>query len=144
MEEIAQVVRVIDGGGAEVEIRRHTMCHECGGCGHGKSENTRFEVDNPIQAQEGEIVILEMATKNLLGAVLLIYLLPLIDLIIGYLIGDWLNTTYHFFKGEGFAIICGLLFLALTFVFIRQYDKRAGTRSGFKPRITRVVDQEYQ
>lgn len=143
MEEIAQVVRVIEGGGAEVEIRRHTVCNECGGCGHGHSANTRFEVDNPIEAREGETVILEMATKNLLMAVLLIYLLPLVDLIIGYLLGDWVNTTYHLFKGELFSIFCGLLFLALTFVFVRQYDKRAGLHSGFKPRITRVIDRDY-
>ena len=140
MEEIARVVRVIDKNSAEVEIRRHSACSECGGCGHGKSENARFQVLNPIKAQEGEIVLLEMATSNLMTAVMIIYLLPLIDLIAGYVVGTWLNTTFHFMKGEGFAIICGLIFFALTFVFVKYYDKRAGFKSGFKPRITKVIE----
>ncbi|AZR72232.1 hypothetical protein BBF96_01755 [Anoxybacter fermentans] len=138
MEEYAQVTRILEGGTAEVEIRRHSACGKCGKCGH--INNARFEVSNPINAKVGDIVVLEMETRHLITAVLIIYLLPLVNLIIGYALGNWFNTTLNIWKGEGFAIFCGLIFMALTFGFVRIYDRRMGVKSGFKPRIKRVIN----
>lgn len=140
MEEMAQVIRVINTEMAEVELRKHSACGHCGGCSRGQDEEpTRFEVSNPIGAEVGEMVMVEMETGSLVKAVIVIYLLPLVNLILGYIVGNWLNTSYHFTKGEGFAAIVGLVFFVLTFVFVRYYDRRAGLNSSFRPRITRVM-----
>lgn len=138
MEEMARVVRILNQNMAEVELRRHSACSECGRCGHGKDgQPARFEVNNPVQARVGDTVLLEMETGSLMKAVLLIYILPLVNLVIGFVLGNWLNDRFRILPGEAFPALLGLSLLALTFLFVRAYDKRAGSR--FHPAIKRVI-----
>lgn len=139
MEEMAQVIRLLDGNHCEVMLRRHSACGHCGQCSHGSGEPSIFEVANTLNAEVGDMVLLEMETGNLLKAVLVIYLLPLVNLILGYFLGYWLNSILQITKGEGFAVASGLIVMALTFLFVRFYDKRAGGQSEFKPRMTQIL-----
>lgn len=141
MEERAQIIRLLPKNMAEVELRGHSACTACGNCAFGQKKQIRYEVQNPINAQIGDLVTLEMETKSLLSAVLIIYLLPLINLLIGYGLGSWINSRLEIWPGEGLAIISGLLFLALTFVLVRILDQRLAKKSNFRPQIKSIVDQ---
>ncbi|MCK4258606.1 MAG: SoxR reducing system RseC family protein [Halanaerobiales bacterium] len=137
MEETGQVIRIVDEKMAEIELCRHSACGKCGQCSHG--ENTRFEVHNPIQAQVGDVVVLKMETRHLLTAVMMVYMLPLVTLIVGYGLGSWFNSLLKIWQGEGFAIITGLIFMGLTFVGVKFYDRKLGLKSGFHPEIIKVI-----
>lgn len=143
MQEYAEVVKVIDEHTVEVQVRRHTMCDKCGKCGggggsHGRMVNdTRFEVANHVNARVGDRVLLEMEDKHFVGTVMLVYLVPLINVIIGYILGDWVNKSLHIWEGEGFAILSGLTLMALTFLFVRYIDRIKGDI--VQPKIKRVV-----
>lgn len=137
MEEMARVVKVLNNGMAEVELKRHSACSSCGGCKQIKE--SRFEVVNPIDAREGDMVLLAMSTRNLITAVLIVYLLPLINLLIGFGLGSWINSYFKIGTGEGVAIVCGLILMGVTFFFVRFYDRQMGLKSGFKPQITRIL-----
>lgn len=139
MEEMAQVVRLLDGNQCEVMLRRHSACGHCGQCSHGSGEPSTFEVANTLDAGIGDMVLLEMQTGNVLKAVVVIYLLPLVNLVLGYFLGYWLNSVLQITKGESFAVASGLIVMALTFLFVRSYDRRAGGQSGFKPRMTQIL-----
>lgn len=142
MEEMAQVVRVLKQNMAEVELRRHSACSDCGQCSHGKeSQPTRFEVSNPVHAEVGDMVLLEMETGSLMKAVALIYILPLVNLVIGFVLGKWANDLWQILPGEALPALLGVGLMALTFVFVRFYDKRMGLNSSFHPRIKRVVSE---
>ncbi len=139
MEERAQVIRLVNKDIAEVELRGHSACSACGKCSHGAGKDIRYDVINPINARVGDMVVLEMETKKLLSAVFVIYLLPLLTLILGFGIGSWINSILKVTSGEGFAVVVGLVFMALTFVFVRLFDRRAGQNSGFRPKIKRII-----
>lgn len=141
MEERAQIIRLLTKNMAEVELRGHSACSACGKCAYGQKKNIRYEVSNPINAQVGDLVILEMETKSLLSAVLAIYLLPLVNLLIGYGLGSWINSRFHIWSGEGLAIISGFLFMGLTFALIRIFDRRLAEKSSFRPQIKSIVGE---
>ena len=140
MEERAQIIRLLPKNMAEVELRGHSACTACGKCAFGQKKQIRYEVKNPINAQVGDLVTLEMETKSLLSAVLIIYLLPLINLLIGYGLGSWINSRFKIWPGEGLAILSGFLFMGLTFGLIRILDQRLAKKSNFRPRIKTIVD----
>jgi sigma-E factor negative regulatory protein RseC len=126
----------------EVELRRHSACSHCGQCSHGnESQPARFEVSNPVHAEVGDTVLLEMETGSLMKAVMLIYVLPLANLVIGFIFGNWLNDRWQVLPGETFPALLGVGLLALTFVFVRFYDQRMGLNSRFHPQIKRVISE---
>ncbi len=85
MRQSAEVIDLLDDGRrAEVLIRKHSACGDCGGCEGIKDR--MIIVDNPLRAKVGNKVSLELSEKNILVAALLIYLLPIVGLIIGYLL----------------------------------------------------------
>ena len=72
MTQIATVEKILPGGMAEISVLRKSACghdcEECAGCG----------------AEVGQKVVVESSTKNLLGVMLLVYLLPIVLFLVGY------------------------------------------------------------
>lgn len=87
MEQTVRVVRRLEGGRAQVIHVRESACsgdcHKCSGCGAAK-ETMLLEVDNPIGADVGDLVILSSDTKNILTAAAVVYVLPLVLFFLGY------------------------------------------------------------
>ena len=75
MTQIATVEKILPGGMAEISVPRKSACghdcEECAGCGVSRAE-------------VGQKVVVESSTKNLLGVMLLVYLLPIALFLIGY------------------------------------------------------------
>ena len=96
MRQIATVDRVLPGGEAEVLIVRESACsgdcHHCSGCG-GVQQTLRVKAENSFGAQPGDVVELDGGRDVLLRSAVLVYLLPLVLFLIGYLasmsLGGW-------------------------------------------------------
>ena len=84
------VTKILSGGSAEVAVMRGTACggHCSGGC-EACVYDSRILVQaaNSVHAAPGDHVILETATSGIVGAAMLIYLVPLVFFFAGYAVG---------------------------------------------------------
>ena len=89
MEQIVRVHRLHPDGRAEVFLVRESACsgdcHKCSGCG-AQQQTLQLTAENPIGARPGETVRLHSSTAAVLKAAAVVYLLPLVLFIGGYLL----------------------------------------------------------
>lgn len=90
MQQLVKVITCEADGTAKVMLVRQSACsgdcHQCSGCGAAK-ETVFFTARNPIGARPGELVNVEAETGPVLKAAALLYLLPVVLFIAGYLVG---------------------------------------------------------
>ena len=110
-----QKVRVLtnnpDGSAQVVYVRQSACsgdCHKCSGCG-AVEQAMIFTARNPIGARPGDIVNVESATGPVLKAAAVLYMLPLVLFVAGYLVGmQWklggITGGIGFVLGIGIAI----------------------------------------
>lgn len=88
MTQVATVEKILPGGRAEISVARQSACthacSECVGCGRVAAPPVRAVADNPIGAQAGQKVVVESATRQVLGVILLVYVLPVALFFLGY------------------------------------------------------------
>lgn len=115
--------RLLPDGRAELIVTRESACsgdcHRCSGCG-AVGQTLRLTAKNPIGADRGDIVWIESSSSTVLCAAALVYLLPLLLFLIGYLCSLSL--------GGGLAALIGaggfLLGLIPAFVYNRRLKRR--------------------
>lgn len=132
LEEYAEVVKT-RGDKATVRIRRHAQCKKCTLCSGDKE--LMVEANNPLKAEAGQVVLLQMASSRILGASFLIYIFPLLMILLGYLLGSSLVTT----RTELVGFITGMAFLLLSLLVIRFMDSWLGERWDYKPTIKQII-----
>lgn len=90
MQQLVKVLNCDGDGQAKVVYVRQSACsgdcHKCSGCG-AVQQSMIFTARNPIGARAGDLVIVESATAPVLKAAAVLYLLPLVLFIAGYLFG---------------------------------------------------------
>jgi sigma-E factor negative regulatory protein RseC len=140
IEEIGEVVATT-GDTAKVRITRHSSCDRCGACWMGGKQQIVIEVTNGIGAQKGDAVILEIQSKFLFKAAFLMYLIPLMTLILGFLAGERIGLSLGTTRdtAENIGIFFGFIFLAVSFLFIRWWDRQSQLGLRFRPALVRVV-----
>lgn len=117
MRQTAQVIRSTAPGYAEIKVRRTSACasaHQCGSCDHCSFMENAPEIvvvaENPHHAQAGDQVVVETATSSVIGAAVLLYLVPFLLFFLGYFLGmtlGWAEGSAIALGGGGFAL--GLL-----------------------------------
>ena len=116
MQQRVKVLSCTEDGMAKVACLRQSACsgdcHKCSGCG-AVEQKLLLTVQNPIGARPGDTVTVESATGPVLKAAAVLYMLPLVLFIVGYLVGMQWNLG---------ALIGGLAFV-LSIVLIIAYDR---------------------
>lgn len=117
MEVNVKVCRLLPDGMAEVVRIRESACsgdcHKCSGCGAAK-QTVLFTAHNPIGAQPGDSVVVESDTATVLKGAALLYVLPLVTFLAGYILGENL-------WGRG--ILVSILGFVLGMLPIKLYDR---------------------
>lgn len=141
LEEIGEVVDTIPDQKIKVKLTRHSSCDKCGACGMGAKPEICFLMDNQIGAKEGDRVLLRMQSGNLYKAAFLVYTVPLIMLILGFVIGNNLaqNFKFNVSVSENFGIFSGFIFMAVTYTTIRYWDRRKNFSSNLQPQLVAIV-----
>jgi sigma-E factor negative regulatory protein RseC len=143
IEEQAQVV-ALEGEEAWVETARRSSCGSCEarGCGTGALSQVlgarvqRMRVHNPIQAQPGDSVILGIEEGVLLRGSLMVYILPLLLMLGGGLLGEALAPQWGG-ELEALSLLFGLLGLVGGFFLLRRYQRRVARDPRFTATILR-------
>lgn len=147
MLETRAIIVQVEGRHALVQANQANGCEQCNGkgCGTGKlsrlfcSKPRQFQVDNPIDAGVGDEVVISVAEGAILSGVGLVYLLPLLLLVIGAMLGSaWAGQPE---QGDGYASAGALIGLAAGFIVVKWASLRQ-TRSRFQPYIARPWREE--
>lgn len=130
---------------AVVLCQRNSACDHCpssGSCQIGDdSESMLVEALNPIGAQIGDRVKVVTSTKHFLQSSFILYILPIIGLLIGALIGQGIGEMTDIgIDPSLLSAILGVAFLAGTFLSIK-IGTRALKRELFMPRIVEIQAQ---
>lgn len=98
------VTKLLDRGRAQVSVERGTACGgHCDGCETCVyAARLLVDAENAVHAVPGDRVILESGTRTILGAALLVYMLPLALFFIGYGVGAACGL------GQGLCILLSL------------------------------------
>ena len=107
MEQLVRVREAYEDGTALVVHVRESACsgdcHKCSGCGAAK-ETILLKGKNPIGAKRGDLVTLESASGPVLAAAAMLYMVPLVLFITGYLLGEHLWSRGPLMGLLGFAL----------------------------------------
>ena len=109
MEQKVIIRQVFSDGTAEVVHIRESACsgdcHKCSGCGAAK-ETITLTARNPIGARPGEVVIVKSDSAPVLRGAMVLYILPLVLFILGYLAaGSGWGGCLGFVLGFGAVVI---------------------------------------
>ena len=120
MTQNAVVTRILSRHTAEVEVERGTACGgNCGACDACVFQNViRATAINKVSALPGQQVVIESKTSAVLGAAMLLYIVPFVLLFIGYAVGAALHLA------EGGCILFSALFFALGVAVNVLYQRR--------------------
>lgn len=134
MTQIATVENLLAGGYATISVPRKSACghdcEECAGCGVTGAA-VRARAANPIGAQPGQKVVVQSDTQKMLGIVAMVYLIPVVLFLLGYL-GTMLlvsPSAAGIAGGVGFAAGIGIAVL---------YDRRLRRQGGLRFTIVRL------
>jgi sigma-E factor negative regulatory protein RseC len=144
MIEERAVVAEVGPGYVWLDIQRQSACGAChasAGCGtaalakvwSGRSTRVRAMSELPLQA--GDVVIVGLADGVLLRGALLAYLLPLVLLLAGALLGESAFAG----AGEEPVILLGVLGLGLGFLAVRTLSRRLRHDPRYQPVVLHRV-----
>lgn len=132
MIQTAIVKRILSSGVAEISLMRQLecglSCKSCEGCPQKPKDELLALADNAAGAGLGDVVEVESNSGNAIGIAALVYLVPCVFLVLGYLLGALLDF------GEGLCVLMAFLGLFVGFVPALLLN-RAILRAG-KPEFT--------
>ena len=150
MIEEEGVVVELKGEYAEVESWQKSACGHCSarsGCGTSLVASLlgrrprRFPAINRAGARPGDRVVIGVNAGALQAASVLMYLVPLLGLIGGSLLGTWLSRLLlATADGELPSILLGVLGMSLSLLLVRRNFGRAGKRR-YQAVVLRVLPE---
>lgn len=142
IEEQAQVLDWHNGR-ALVRVDRSSACGSCkarAACGQGlaqslsrttKGHELEVQCSTPLRA--GDQVVLAIDENQLVQGAFLVYLLPLLALVVGAVLGQWLQA------GEGLSIVLGFAGFAAAFGWLALRNRHYAKQACMQPKVVRVL-----
>jgi len=88
----------------------------------------------------GEVVEIGLSEKSMLSSALLVYIVPLLFLVVGAVVGQWWFVDLAGTSELG-VIITSMVSAAIGLLLARQYAKRLDGNSDYEPSLIRVLGQ---
>lgn len=114
------VTKVLPNNMAEVAVARSTACGgNCGSCEACEFQNElKTLAHNLVGASLGQKVVVETKSSVIFGAAMLVYVMPLIFFIGGYILAYLLGA------GEGLCVVVSFAFLVVSAVILVMSQRR--------------------
>ncbi len=141
MEQQGYIVGIIDEKTAKLKMQRHSACASCGKCTTtSEKKDIVVEVDNSIGAKLGDRVAVNMESMNVLKAVGIAYIFPLIGLLIGtigtYYVLQLIENTKNI---EVISSTVGIIIMLISFFILRKNDNKFRKSRQYIPIITKII-----
>lgn len=125
---------------AVVRVKKSSACKHCSekdSCSISERDMV-VEVKNTLNAKEGDHIELSVPEGAFLKLSLLVYILPIIALMAGAFLGDYLSSIWGT-SPSGTAVISSVLFLCLSFLGLKIFEIKKKSGDRYYPRMTRIV-----
>jgi sigma-E factor negative regulatory protein RseC len=139
-EEIGTVIETWEGT-ARVLVKRNAACGRCPSrscCTSLGGDSRRVDVSNVIGAKEGQQVKVGISPKAVLKASFIFYMIPILSLIIGVMLGNYLGPKHR----EIWAISLGFGFFVGSYFVIRALNKHFENKSEYLPVVTEILTDQ--
>ena len=141
MEQQGYIVGIIDEKTAKLKMQRHSACASCGKCTTtSEKKDIVVEVDNSIGAKLGDRAAVNMESMNILKAVGIAYIFPLIGLLIGtigtYYVLQLIENTKNI---EDISSTVGIIIMVISFFILRKNDSKLRESRQYIPIITKII-----
>ncbi|MBK1724488.1 SoxR reducing system RseC family protein [Thiocystis violacea] len=142
MIEEQGIVIAVSSGYARVRTQRQSACGHCevsGACGTSLLERffARRPVEltalNPVEAVVGDRVAVGISEQGLLKAAVAAYLVPVLALICGAVVGDAYGGDHR----EAMSLLGAVVGLVLALLWLRGYSVVSARNPGRRPRVLR-------
>lgn len=140
------IVVALEGEYALVVSQRKAGCGSChaeascntlsGGLG---KKATEIRAHNPLNAEVGERVVLEMTESHLLWASFLVYGVPIVALVLGGVLCRSLALSLGIGDSDSVGALGGLAALVISFYGLHRYNQHIRNDESQHPVIARVV-----
>ena len=135
MQQVAKVVSIKENGQAVVEVKRPSACgHDCESCAGSctaAQEYVRASADNPLGAREGDTVLIQARTGEVLKGAAVFYLLPVVLFIV--------ILTAAAPLGEGASAVLALAGAGVAFAGVWLYSRRLKAKQGISMEIIKIL-----
>lgn len=123
MGEKGQVIEIKDEI-AVVKINRTEACAKCRACVNGMNKNEMLiEAKNRCYADVGDWVEIDLQSQDFLKAVGIMYGIPLITLLFGFVFGNFaVEYTQYRDYSEIAGFVLGILFMSMTYLWIKHRE----------------------
>lgn len=134
MTQDAVVTKVLPNGMAEVVVSRGTACgSNCGNCESCVFQNEiKTFAKNTVHARPGEKVVIESLSSRIFGAAFIVYIVPMLVFIIGYVIAVSCGLT------EGMSVLCSFLAFCAAVACVVVYQRRSKRKNPIKFEIIQL------
>ncbi|MEG2453351.1 MAG: SoxR reducing system RseC family protein [Clostridia bacterium] len=133
MVECGKVIKLAKRNNVTVSFDRKTACDQCHMCAVSKSGKTvEITVPNTVNAEIGDDVLVTMGDRYVLTAALIVYVIPLILVAIGVIVGQQFGVITQ--------LVLVFVALVIGFAFAIFLDKKViRKKKGFVPEITKIL-----
>ena len=134
------IVTSIGAGTAWVRTLPNEACAGCAACGscNAQREDAEVEVLNEVGARVGDRILIDIKTSAFLKATFLLYVLPVIGLTVGAMLG-MPAADYTGFDGTACSALLGFGAFFLTVAFVRVKGNRMGRERAYRPQIVKIL-----
>lgn len=95
---------------------------------------------NKMDLQVGDKVVVGLSSSSFLRATVLVYMVPLLFFLLGYIVGDFFLVRLDLPKWrEAGGMVSGLLFLFLAYKGINLYDRHLKDVEKYQLKILRIT-----
>ncbi len=142
MKQIATVTALPGKGVAEVTVARKTACghdcENCAGCGAVDAGSFTVLAQNDLELRLGDKVEI-FTDQKVLSAAALVYLVPLVLFLVGYMTTGFLYRVVAASLVEPLRYACGGLGFVLGFVLAMIYDRHMRRRKAITYQVLRKL-----
>lgn len=133
----------IKGNVAEVEVKRVSACGgNCSSCGGSCSApSMKISIKNTLNAKKGDYVEISVKTNKIIFSAFIVYVIPLINMVIGIIAGTKIFSNISNTNGEMFGFLIGLIFLVLSFFILKRIDNKMKKRNYLTFHMKKIISE---
>ena len=138
------IVTKVYSSTAWVKCTKSAACESCsakGFCdtvGGVSDDDVEVEAINAVGAKVDDRVTISFETSSLLKVSFLVYMVPVLFLILGVVVGDNIARIFNYDQSI-FSVLVGFLFLFAAFFFVKAKGKELSIKEAYQPKIIRIL-----